>query len=230
MGSAILNGAEVLKMKLIQAAVPLFEQSPEEISTREGYVYVLGQPDQRLSYSEVLGRNRIEAIEATGEYVTRASLDPETGQGIASQHWHQGAGACEVEVDTETGKVTVLRYHSASYAGRVINPAMADLQNNGNVIFGMGPALFEEIVFDHGQVINPNFSDYMIPSFLDTPLELKSEALETDSGEFHGIGEMTLPPVAPAIANAIYDAVGLRIRDLPLTPEKILRGLRELEK
>jgi len=229
-GSAILNGAEELRKKLIQAAVPLLEQPQEEISTGEGWVFASDQPDERLAYSEVLRRNGINSLEATGEYVTRASLDPETGQGIASQHWHQGAGACEVEVDTETGQVRVLSYHSASYAGRVINPAMANLQNNGNVIFGLGPALFEEIVFDHGQITNPNFSDYMIPSFLDTPLELGSETLESEGGEFHGIGEMTLPPVAPAIANAIYDAVGLRIRDLPLTPEKVLRGLMELEK
>lgn len=230
MGSAILNGAEELRKKLIQAAVPLLEQPPEGISLGNGCVFASDQPDEQLAYSEVLRRNGIESLEATGEYATRASLDPETGQGIASQHWHQGAGACEVEVDTETGRVRVLRYYSASYAGRVINPAMANLQNNGNVIFGIGPALFEEIVFDHGQVTNPNFSDYMIPSFLDTPLELRSETLESDGGEFHGIGEMTLPPVAPAIANAIYDAVGLRIRDLPLTPEKVLRELMEFEK
>jgi CO/xanthine dehydrogenase Mo-binding subunit len=85
--------------------------------------------------------------------------------------------------------------------------------------------MLEEMVFDHGQLINPNLSDYMVPSFLDIPDELHTFSVESESGEFHGIGEMTLPSVAPAIANAIYDAVGVRIRDLPITAEKVLRAL-----
>src|SRR3990172_3042458 len=141
-------------------------------------------------------------------------------------HWHQGAGACEVEVDIETGKVRVLRYHSASFAGRVVNPSLARLQNDGNVIFGIGPALLEEMAFDQGQPVNPNLSDYMLPSILDAPEELGSELLESEAAEFHGIGEMTLPPVAPAIANAVFDAVGVRIRDLPITSERVLRAIK----
>jgi hypothetical protein len=143
--------------------------------------------------------------------------DPETGQGQASHHWHQGAGACEIEVDRETGKIRVLRFSGASFAGQVINPELAKLQNDGNVIYGMGPALVEEMVVQGGQVVNANLSDYLIPSFLDAPEELVSAALEAEGSEFHGIGEMTLPPVAPAIANAFDYRV--RIRDLP-TAEK----------
>jgi CO/xanthine dehydrogenase Mo-binding subunit len=229
MGSAILDGAEKLKQKLIETAVPLFELPPEELSTGDGYVFAIPQPETRMSYAEVMRRNGIDALDAQGEFQTKAGLDPETGQGIASPHWHQGAGACEVEVDTETGKVRVLRYHAASFAGRVVNPRLAQLQNDGNVIYGMGPALLEEVVTDHGQVINSNLSDYMIPSFLDTPPELESITLETEDGEFHGIGEMTLPPVAPAIANAVFDAVGVRIRDLPISAEKVLRAMSDGE-
>jgi len=225
MGTAILNGAAALKQKLIEAAVPLFEQPPAELSVSEGHVISLAEPAQRMSYVEVLRRNRFESLEAMGEFQTKGGLDPETGQGVASPHWHQGAGACEIEVDTETGKVTVLRYFGASFAGRVVNPTLAQLQNDGNIIFGLGPALVEEIVFDNGQVINGTLADYNIPSFLDLPLELSCVALEGGEGEFHGIGEMTLPPVAPAIANAIFDAVGVRLRDLPLTPEKVLSAL-----
>jgi CO/xanthine dehydrogenase Mo-binding subunit len=101
------------------------------------------------------------------------------------------------------------------------------LQNDGNVIFGLGPTLMEEMVLDGGQVTNPNLADYSIPSIRDIPLELISVCIESDEGELHGIGEMTLPPVAPAIANAIEDAIGVRIKDLPITAEKILRALRE---
>ncbi|MBI1877129.1 MAG: xanthine dehydrogenase family protein molybdopterin-binding subunit [Chloroflexi bacterium] len=225
MGTAILKGTEALRQKLIEAAVPLFEQPAEELSISGGYVISKRQPEQRMSYAEVLQRNQYESLEALGEFKTKAGVDPETGQGVSTLHWHQGAGACEIEVDTETGKVNILRYAAASFAGRVVNPQLARLQNDGNVIFGLGPAMLEEIVVDEGQVVNPNLSDYMIPSFLDIPAELDSISLEADPGEFHGIGEMTLPPVAPAIANAIFDAVGVRIRDLPLSAEKVLRAL-----
>jgi len=162
-------------------------------------------------------RNNLNELDEAGEYSTSLGVDPETGQGISTPHWHQGAGAAEVEVDTETGRVTVLRYTAASFAGRVVNPKMAQLQNDGNVIFGLGPTMMEQIVYDGGQATNPN----------DIPNELISVCIESDSGEMHGIGEMTLPPVAPAIANAIEDAVGVRIKDLPITAEKVLRALRE---
>ena len=229
MGAAILKGAEALRQKLIEAAVPLFEQPPEELSLSGGYVVSQGPSNQRMSYAEVLQRHHYESLQASGEFKTKSELDPETGQGISTPHWHQGAGACEVEVDLETGKVTILRYAAASFAGRVVNPRLARLQNDGNVIFGLGPAMLEEVVVDGGQIINPNLSDYMIPSFLDIPPQLDSMSLEAEPGEFHGIGEMTLPPVAPAIANAIFDAVGVRIRDLPVTAEKVLRALRIMD-
>jgi len=87
--------------------------------------------------------------------------------------------------------------------------------------------LMEQIVYDGGQATNPNLADYAIPSIRDLPAELISVCIESDSGEMHGIGEMTLPPVAPAIANAIEDAVGVRIKDLPITAEKVLRALKE---
>jgi CO/xanthine dehydrogenase Mo-binding subunit len=225
MGSAVIDGTAGLKKKLIEAAAPFMEASTAELEAGDGHVFVGAEPGMRLSYTDVLRWNEIDQLEATGSYQTRAGLDPETGQGIASPHWHQGAGACEVEVDTETGKVRVVRYHAASFAGQVINPQLAKLQNEGNVVFGLGPALMEEVVFDHGQPINANLSDYLIPSFLDTPPELDSTALEAEGSDIHGIGEMALPPVAPAIANAIFDAVGVRIRDLPITAEKVLRAI-----
>jgi len=180
-----------------------------------------------ISFADILKRNNLGTLEEAGEYSTSLGIDPETGQGVATPHWHQGAGAAEVEVDTETGRITVLRYSAASFAGRVVNPRMAQLQNDGNVIFGLGPALMEEIVYDGGQATNPNLADYAIPSIRDIPVDLISICIESDEGEMHGIGEMTLPPVAPAIANAIEDAVGVRIKDLPITAEKVLRALKE---
>jgi CO/xanthine dehydrogenase Mo-binding subunit len=149
-------------------------------------------------------------------------------QGGAAPHWHQGAGACEIEVDIETGKLTIVRYAGASWAGKVVNPVRARAQDQGNIIYGIGPALYEEMIFDHGQVINANLVDYLIPSFLDIPPVLRTTSLESQhaDADMHGIGEMTLPCVAPALANALYDALGIRIRTLPLTAERILRALQ----
>ena len=229
MGAAILDAADRLKERLREVSAPIFEVEPEALVVAGGEVYDPASPGDHLSFEDALKRTGLTSIEVSGKHATQGGLDPETGQGVATPHWHQGAGACEVEVDVETGRVRVLRYHSASFAGRVVNPALARLQNDGNVIFGMGPALLEEMVFDHGQLINPNLSDYMLPSFLDAPRELGSELLVSEAGEFHGIGEMTLPPVAPAIANAVYDAVGVRIRNLPITAERVLRAIKSAE-
>ncbi|HEY8695822.1 MAG TPA: molybdopterin cofactor-binding domain-containing protein, partial [Chloroflexota bacterium] len=97
-------------------------------------------------------------------------------------------------------------------------------------LFGVGQSLFEEMIYDGGQLTNPNLSDYMIPSFEDVPASLTVAAIvHSDAGEVHGIGETSVPPVMPAVANAVYNAVGVRITDLPLTPEKILRALKARE-
>jgi CO/xanthine dehydrogenase Mo-binding subunit len=224
MGKAVMAAGSQLKKKLIELALPLLEIPAGELRAENGQVVAA---ESAISYADILKRNGLNSLEETGEYATNLKLDAETGQGISTPHWHQGAGAAEVEVDTETGQISILRYSAAAFAGRVVNPRLAQLQNDGNVIFGLGPTLMEEIVFDGGQATNPNLSDYSIPSIRDIPRVLISTCLESEDGELHGLGEMTLPPVAPAVANAIEDALGVRIRDLPITAEKVLRALRE---
>ena len=227
MGNAVRDGASALKHKLVELAAPLLGGSAEGLAAGNGLVFIEASPDTCLPYAEVLKRSEMETLKAEGSFQTEGGIDPETGQGVATPHWHQGAGACEVEVDLDTGKVTVLRYHAAAFAGKVINPELAKLQNDGNVIYGLGPTFMEQMVVDSGQILNANLSDYRIPSFLDIPRELESVLLESDGSQIHGLGEMTLPPVAPAIANGIYDAVGLRLPDLPITPERVFRALVE---
>ncbi|HEX9839529.1 MAG TPA: xanthine dehydrogenase family protein molybdopterin-binding subunit [Anaerolineales bacterium] len=224
MGNAVIAACVIMKKRLFDLSAPLLETPINELQTENGFVVA---NEVSISFADVLRRNDLQTLEESGEYSTSLGIDPETGQGVATPHWHQGAGAAEVEVDTETGRITILRYAAASFAGRVVNPRLAQLQNDGNVIFGLGPALMEEIVYDGGQATNPNLADYAIPSIRDLPEELTSVCIESEKGEMHGIGEMTLPPVAPAIANAIEAAVGVRIKDLPITAEKILRALRE---
>jgi len=224
MGNAVIAACTSLKRKLFELSTPILETPTEELRTEKGHVVA---KEASISFEDILKRNNLNEVEEAGEYSTSLGIDPETGQGISTPHWHQGAGAAEVEVDPETGRVTILRYSAASFAGRVVNPRLAQLQNDGNVIFGLGPTLMEEILFDGGQATNPNLADYAIPSIRDIPDELVSTCIESGEGEMHGIGEMTLPPVAPAVANAIEDAIGVRIKDLPITAEKVLRALRE---
>jgi CO/xanthine dehydrogenase Mo-binding subunit len=229
MGSAIVAAAKDLTRKLVDLAGELLEASAKDLRVWQGKVEVRGVPERSLSYAEILRRARRGNLIGEGAFTTEGGLDLETGQGIGSVHWHQAAAACEVEVDTETGKVRVLRLHPSVFAGRVINPRLCELQTEGSAFFGLGQALFEEMLYDeNGQVTNRNLGDYMIPSFMDGPPELGVSLIEhKGEGEVHGIGETSLPPVMPAIANAIYNAVGVRIKDLPLTPEKILRALKE---
>jgi len=159
-----------------------------------------------------------------GEVANAGGLDPETGAGVASTHWHQAASGAEVRVDEETGKLEVLRLHAAVYAGRVVNRPAAELQNEGSMIMGLGSALFEEVVYRDGQVVNPNFSDYAIPSAADLPVQISHELLEAEGAEIHGLGETALPPVPPAIGNAVA-ALGLELFDLPMTPERVCEAI-----
>jgi CO/xanthine dehydrogenase Mo-binding subunit len=156
-----------------------------------------------------------------GEVVDEGGLDPDTGQGIASSHWHQGAAAAEVEVDEETGKFDVIRLHAPIYAGRVVNRPAAELQNEGSMIMGLGTALFEGNEFVDGQIANPNFSDYNIPAMDDMPAALSHELLEREGAEIQGLGETALPPVPPAIGNALYSR-GIDVTELPISAERVL--------
>jgi CO/xanthine dehydrogenase Mo-binding subunit len=163
-----------------------------------------------------------------GEAVEEGGLDPDTGQGIASTHWHQAAAGAEVRIDEETGKVEVIRLHCAVYAGRVVNRPGAELQNEGSMIMGLGTALFEEVATAEGQVTNANLSDYPVPSFADLPGRLTQELLEREGADVHGLGETALPPVPAAIGNAVA-SLGIPVTELPLTPERVLAAAAAVE-
>src|SRR5882724_5329797 len=227
MGGAIGKAAVDLKGQLLNYAAEILEASVNDLIFDNGRITVRGSYDRSLSYGEIVRRSNQGNLIGRGAFSTSGGLDLETGQGIGSVHWHQGAIGCEVEVDAETGKVRVLHLTPSVFAGRVVNPRLCELQLEGSAIFGFGQALFEEMVYDeHGQVMNLNLGDYNVPSFDDIPWKLSPLALEHQtSEELHGIGETLLPPVMAAIGNAIYNAVGARIRDLPISAEKVLREL-----
>jgi CO/xanthine dehydrogenase Mo-binding subunit len=231
MGTALKHASLDVKARLRELASGVLEASAADIEVAGGQIGVIGSPEPKLSYGEVMRRAGVPSVTSNGVFQSppgSGQLD-ENGQGIATVHWHEGAIGVEVEIDTGTGKVHILQAHACSYAGRVLNPVLVRQQIEGNVVFGLGPAMFEEYVWDQGQMTNPNLSDYMIPSFLDIPDHLTSTALSTDDPEadMHGVGEMTVPVVAPAIRNAIYHATGARIFDLPMTAERVYRAILE---
>jgi CO/xanthine dehydrogenase Mo-binding subunit len=230
MGMAVTRACGGIADQLLALASEALEIAPGDLELADGVVRAKGSPDRAVDYATLVKRQKGGNLLATGEYITGGGLDPETGQGIAALHWHQAAGAAEVEVDLETGKVDVLHFELATYAGRVVNPVQCELQSEGNVAFGIGHALFEEMVFDSGQLQTGNLADYMIASFEDLPERVGVSLLEEPvTNEIHGIGETGLPPIMPAIGNAVFHATGVRITSAPLSPEKVLRGLRELE-
>jgi len=229
---AIRQACESVREQLSQLAAKKLQVDPSDLGHESGAV--VGLSGSRHSYSEIVGGAGLAAVTGDGAHQSSPSDaldDPLDVKGEVAEHWHQGAVAVEVEVDLETGKVELLRCHGATWAGRVVNPVRARQQSEGSIIFGIGPALFEELILVDGQVSNPNMSDYMIPSILDVPIELTSASLESTDpdADIHGVGEMTIPAVAPAIANAIARAADARVRHLPLTPEKVLRAIMGAE-
>jgi CO/xanthine dehydrogenase Mo-binding subunit len=229
MGNAIRAAAEGLRGKLVALAAQHFGVDATQIVLKDGKLALFGQKDGNLTYAGLLQKAGLTRLQATGAHQNPGGLDAITGTGVASSHWHQGACGVEIEIDPETGKVSLLHCHSCVYAGNVINLSLAELQNEGNMIFGLGSALFEEIVFDEGQVINPNLSDYLIPSTMDLPGVMTQTLLEVPGAPSHGLGETALPTIPAAVGNAVSRAIGVRIRELPLKPEIVLRALKGLD-
>jgi CO/xanthine dehydrogenase Mo-binding subunit len=246
MGNAVRLACEDAKRQIFELAADRLEARAEDLDIRDWKVYVKGSPERVISVSELyqpmpLGGKTIEKIgEIIGKYSFSQHwdpLDPDTGQlppgGRAVAFYIHGAQAAEVEVNIETGQVRIIRFYSALDMGRAVNPLNVEGQIEGGIGMGIGSALYEQMVLDKGIVLNPNFADYKIPTAAELPLNLYTKAIIVEAphrdGPFgaKGIGEGVLVPSAPAIANAIYNAVGVRIKDIPITPEKVFKALKE---
>jgi CO/xanthine dehydrogenase Mo-binding subunit len=160
--------------------------------------------------------------------------DHETGQSQQiTPFWMLGGAGAEIEVDTETGRIRVTKLINVGDPGSAINPDIVERQIVGAATMQLGFTLFEEMIFNDGQVVNASFADYKIPGMLDIPDELTGDIVEVPDrhGPFgaRGIGETGMFAVSPAIGNALYDATGVRIMEMPLTPERVLRALREAQ-
>lgn len=236
-GNAVKAAAKDTRKQLFKAAAVRLEANPDDLDIKDHRIFVKGAPDKSLSISETV---KLALFHQGGEpIIGKGSFDPDTvpadpltRYGNISCAYPFAAQVAEVEVDTETGVVKVINFVAAHDVGRAINPLTSEGQVEGGVLQGIGWALMEEIKYKDGKVINPNFRDYKIPTSMDVPpVEVILVESNDPIGPFgaKALGEPPIVPVAPAIVNAIYDAVGIRIRDLPITPEKIIRAVKGIK-
>ncbi|MCH8001000.1 MAG: xanthine dehydrogenase family protein [Proteobacteria bacterium] len=233
-GNAVHLAAEALRGRLIDRAAEEFGVAPSAVDLAESKAFVIDAPDKSMALKDLVGICASEGIHRSELAMFRApftgEIDPETGQGRVHPDYAFGAHAVEVAVDTETGEVTVLKSVGAHDVGQAINPAAVAGQIEGGAAQGQGYALSEAMIYRDGELVTPSFSEYLIPTAMDMP-RVQSIILESRSGlgpfGAKGIGEPALTPVAPAIANAVADAIGRRIFELPITPERIVMALRE---
>jgi CO/xanthine dehydrogenase Mo-binding subunit len=231
-GNAVLQAARAVRDTLLDRASYYFEVPAEALDLADSEVFVRADPTQRLPLAKLAGVCAAEGLHLANLALFKGpftdGLDPETGLGDVFPDFTFGAYAVEVAVDTETGEVNVLKSVACHDVGRAINPAAVDGQIQGGTAQGLGYALTEDFVVRQGVTLTPSLSEYLIPTTCDFPTT-RSIILESGTGVgpfgAKGIGEPAVTAVAPAVANAVADAIGLRIYEIPLTPERILRAL-----
>jgi CO/xanthine dehydrogenase Mo-binding subunit len=237
-GNAVLNAAQDAKRQLLEHAAGMLECSAEDLSLSAGEIFVEASPEKKLSVAEVARSATFSAagnpILGIGSFSPPNVVLPAPNKyGNVSTGYPFAAHIAEVEVDVETGQVKILRFVAGHDIGKVINELAIEGQVEGGVTQGLGYALMEDIRMDEGSVVNPNFYDYRIPTMQDVP-DIESFFVESaePTGPYgaKGVGEPALVPTAAAVANAIYDAVGVRMTSLPITPEKVVEALQEQEK
>ena len=238
MGNAVRMASMKIKTQLFCVAAKKLEANPEDLVARDGRIFVRGSEENGMTIRDTfLTKFGSLGTTITGEAIYQPSVvpsDPETGRSEkCTEYWFPSASAAEVEVDVETGKIKVLKFLSVGDTGTAINPKHCEQQLLGSAVTQLGLTLFEEMVFEEGQLLNGSLLDYQIPSIKDLPGLFEPIVVEVphETGPFgaKGVGETGTLTVSPAIANAIEDAIGVRIRDLPITAEKILRGLAKKE-
>jgi xanthine dehydrogenase YagR molybdenum-binding subunit len=222
-GAAVIAAHNALVVELLKLAgndSPLAGLSADTVASEDAGLAKIDDPTQRESYASILTRAQRDSVT-----VTAAASQP-----LELMHWSMHSHSaifCEVRVNAVTGETRVSRILGSFDCGRILNPKTAKSQFRGGIIMGLGMALMEETQFDerNGRVMNPSLAEYHIPVHLDVP---EIDVIWTDIADphtpmgAHGIGEIGITGVAAAVANAVYNATGKRVRDLPITLDKLL--------
>jgi 4-hydroxybenzoyl-CoA reductase subunit alpha len=237
-GNACLDAAKNMRAQVLGAIAAKYKLDIAMLEMRDDHIISLDDSRLRLTFDDAIAA----ALEFRGALVSKGTYTPpeearggrHKGAGVGpSPSYSYSAQTVEVSVDTETGQVHVERIIAAHDCGRALNPLTVEGQIEGSVYMGLGQALQEEMVWNDGRLMNPSLLEYRIPSTLETP-EIESIIVESNDpeGPFGAkeAGEGSLAATIPALANAIYDAIGVRINSIPITPETILAALREKEK
>jgi 4-hydroxybenzoyl-CoA reductase alpha subunit len=222
-GNAALNAANGIKVQIFKRVSEELEANPDDLIAIDRKIAVNGSPDRFISFADAVNlyqkKNNGEPLVAQGSYNSPDPLSPT---------YSFGAYICEVEVSLLTGEVRIKKFSVGHDCGQPLNPMSVEGQIEGCIGMGLGYAISEQLIFEDGQTMNPSFLGYGIPTADQMPEIVISHVITDDPhGPFGAkeTGEGSLDPAAPAIANAIYNATGVRIKDLPITAEKILEGL-----
>ncbi|MCL5958819.1 MAG: molybdopterin-dependent oxidoreductase, partial [Chloroflexi bacterium] len=234
-GNAAIAAAIDVKQQIFNFVAQKLEANPNDLEIGDHRIYVKGSPERGIPWLEAVRHSyyskdtpligRGTATPGTG------MVDMVTGEGNLSAAYSFGTQAAEVEVDTETGRVKILNMVVCHDSGYPINPLLVEGQQDGSVVSGQAQVLYEELPTDKGLMMATSFHMYGMPGAADAPDRITTEHIETDdpSGPFGAkeSGEGTQISTLPAIANAIYDAIGVRMKELPITPERILKALEQ---
>ena len=226
-GRAVMEAAEDVRDQLLRVAAAHLSIPVRDLTLDDGAVLA---GDRRLRYPELL---TLRFGMSGGELIGRGVVAPgrtAAPLGGSTPFWEMAAGAAEVSLDEETGAIRVERYASVADVGQAINPLVLEGQDEGAVVQGLGHSLMEEMVYEDGHLLNGTLLVYRVPRADDVPPTIECRFVENadGSGPFgaKGAGEGSLVPVGPAVANALTRLAGIRLRDLPLTPERVWRALR----
>lgn len=226
-GLAVQMACEDIVRQVTETAAEVLGGSAQDYRLEEGRVE---GPGESVAIIELL--TRLNGM-AAGEFLGVGRVNSATKNGdfkLAPLFWETGAQACEIEVDEGTGAIRVVRVGGAADLGHVINRKAAEGQDEGAMVMGMGHALTEEYIYEDGQVVNGTLFDYKVPTMEDAPQHMGTVLIESGDGPgpfgARGGGEGAILPIAPAIANALYQGWGVRIKELPLTPERVWRALQ----
>lgn len=231
MGNAVKMASADAKEQILKLAAETMEANPDDLKIKEGNIFVKGVPQHAVAVADVLKKHYGSSATVLGRGFYYPEMEiPGEYFSTYMVFWLLGAHGVEVEVNPETGEVTILKVYAAHDVGRAIHPSNCVGQLEGGVATGLGFAMFEEYMYKDGEVLNPNFLHYKVPTALEIP-DIESILVEYThkDGPYgaKGMGETNNVPLPPALAGAIYDAVGVRIRSLPITPDKILEALKQ---
>ena len=238
-GISLLKACADAKRQMFAIAAPKLGVPANELETKDGMIYRQRLPSMAIPISDLFTRLKSIALEGLeivgkGSYISPIVLDDDNGHSprLANFYSHIAYGV-EIAVNEETGEIKVLRGVGVCDNGQPINPKMSEGQIEGGMAMGIGLAIYEEMKFDNGIPINPSFMDYKLPTVWEIPVGdnmvalLNPDPLEEGPYGAKGMGEVTLSAIEPAIANAVYNTVGIRLASQPLSRERIWRAIRE---